>query len=72
MNEARRVIARLDRIDALERAQALPDILLAEVRALLRDAEEWARVEPEPPHPALQAVARCRQMLESTSRTLVA
>jgi hypothetical protein len=72
VDEARRVIARLERIGALERAEALPEVLLAEVRALLREAEEWARAESEAPKTALQAVERCRQMLESTSRTLVA
>lgn len=72
MDEARQVLHRLARVEALERDQALPDVLLGEVRALLREAEEWVRTEREPPNTALQAVARCRQMLESTSRTLVA
>jgi len=42
MDEAR-VLARLDRIDALDRTRATPGELLAELRGLLRDAEEQAR-----------------------------
>ena len=45
MEEARRVIQRLDRIDALDRATASPAELLAELRGLLHDAEAWVRVE---------------------------
>ena len=40
------MLARLDRIGALDREGAAPGQLLAEVRGLLRDAEEWTR-EPE-------------------------
>jgi len=46
MDEAR-VLARLGRIDALDRSGAAPGQLLAELRGLLRDAEELAR-EPSP------------------------
>ena len=42
MEEAR-VLARLDRIDALDREGAPPGELLAELRGLLREAEEWTR-----------------------------
>ena len=42
MEEAR-VLARLDRIDALDREGAPPGELLAELRGLLREAESWAR-----------------------------
>jgi hypothetical protein len=45
MDEARRVLERLERIDALERAAAPPAELLAELRGLLRDAEAWVRLE---------------------------
>ena len=38
MEEARRVIERLDRIDALHRAAQTPAELLAELRGLLHDA----------------------------------
>jgi hypothetical protein len=45
MEEARRVIERLERIEALDRSTAPPAELLAEVRGLLHDAEAWVRVE---------------------------
>jgi hypothetical protein len=48
MEEARAVMARLERIDALERARADPAVLLAELRELVREAETWARRERDP------------------------
>ena len=45
MEEARAVLARLDRIEALDRARADPTVVLAELRELVREAEEWARRE---------------------------
>lgn len=42
MEEAR-VLARLDRIDALDREGAPPGEVLAELRGLLREAELWTR-----------------------------
>jgi hypothetical protein len=72
MDEARRVLARLERIDALQREAAPPASLLDELRALLHEAEAWARTEREVPESALDAVARGRQMLQNTSRTLLA
>jgi hypothetical protein len=42
MDESR-VLARLDRIDALDRTSAAPGQLLAELRGLLCEAEELAR-----------------------------
>jgi hypothetical protein len=45
MDEARAVLERLERIEALDRADAERGDLLAELRALLEEAEAWARVE---------------------------
>lgn len=45
MDEAVRVLERLERIEALDREGAEPAELLAEVRALLLEAEAWARRE---------------------------
>jgi hypothetical protein len=45
MDEARRVLERLARIEALDRAAARPGELLDELRALVREAEDWARAE---------------------------
>jgi hypothetical protein len=72
MEEARRVLARLERIEALQRGHALPADLLGELRALLHEAEAWTRAEHDVPEKALQAVALGREMLGETSRTLLA
>ena len=61
MDEARRVIERLERIEALDRATASPAELLEEVRGLLRDAEAWVRVEGG--DAADDAVIRLREAL---------
>lgn len=61
MEEARRILERLERIDALERAAASPAELLAELRGLLLDAEAWVRVEGG--DIADDAVARLREAL---------
>jgi hypothetical protein len=45
MDEARRVLDRLQRIEQLDRAAAAPGELLDELRALLREAEAWSRAE---------------------------
>ena len=45
MEEARRVLERLTRIEALDRGSAAPGELLGELRALLHEAEAWARAE---------------------------
>lgn len=48
MEEARAVIARLDRIEALDRERADPRLVLAELRELVREVEIWARLERDP------------------------
>jgi hypothetical protein len=45
MEEARAVLARLERIEALDREGARPEAVLAELRHLVREAEDWARLE---------------------------
>jgi hypothetical protein len=72
MEEARRVLARLERIETLNGERAPAGRLLPEVRALLGEAEAWARAERAVPDTALDAVEQCRQMLQDTSRTLLA
>jgi hypothetical protein len=61
MEEARRVIDRLARIEALDRSTADPAELLAEVKGLLHDAESWVRVEGG--DAADEAVRRLRRAL---------
>jgi hypothetical protein len=48
MEEARAVLARLERIEALDRAQAEPGVLLGELRKLVREVEIWAQRERDP------------------------
>jgi hypothetical protein len=55
MDEAHAVLRRLDRIEALDRGDTDPAALLEELRALVREAEAWARRERDPG--ALDAVA---------------
>jgi hypothetical protein len=57
MDEARAVLARLDRIEALEREGAPPGALLEELRGLVQAAETWARLEGD--ERAQRAVERC-------------
>jgi hypothetical protein len=63
MDEARRVMERLDRIEGLQRAQAPAGVLLAELRALLREGEAWVAAEPGAAARATAALAGCRARL---------
>ena len=45
MDETRAVLERLERIEELERSGATRDVLLGELRALVVEAEAWARTE---------------------------
>ncbi len=53
------MLARLERIDALDRGRADPGVVLGELRALVREAEAWARLEGD---------ARARAAVAETSR----
>ena len=63
MVEARAVLSRLERIEALERTGAPAEVLLSEVRGLLADAEAWVRSEPAGTDLAETALERCRDAL---------
>ena len=78
MDEARTVLARLDRIERLDGEAAPAAVMLEEVRALLREAEAWVRAEAGA-QPAAEVLERCRETLaeqpeigQAASRTLVA
>lgn len=45
MDEARAVLERLKRIEALEHERAEPALVLCELRALVHEAEAWAALE---------------------------
>jgi hypothetical protein len=61
MDESRAVLERLERIEALDRGGAPPTQLLEELRALLDEAEAWARREGG--DAATRAVAELRRSL---------
>lgn len=48
MDEARAVLTRLERIEAMDRAGADAPSLIAELRELVREATEWSDVEDDP------------------------
>jgi multidrug resistance efflux pump len=60
MEEARAVLHRLERIETLEREGATTRSLLAEVHALLAEAEAWVAAERGGTDLAEQALRRCR------------
>jgi hypothetical protein len=63
MDEARAVLRRLGRIEALEREGAPPRSVLAEVHALLAEAEIWAAAERGGVDLVGAALERCREAL---------
>jgi hypothetical protein len=67
VDEARRVIERLERIEELRRAEAPAPVLLAEVRSLLHEGERWLAVE-HPGGNAQAALDRCRARIEEAPR----
>ncbi len=68
MDEARAVLHRFERIEALERESAPARSLLAEVHALLREAEAWVATERGGTDLAEQALQRCRAAADSHAR----
>jgi hypothetical protein len=65
MDEARRVLERLQRIDRLREAGGSRPVLLAEVRQLLEEGEAWLAAEREGTERARQALEACRSRLAS-------
>jgi hypothetical protein len=61
MEETHALLARLERIEALDRDGAPPELLLPELRALVGEAEAWARRERDPRAEA--AAAACATAL---------
>ena len=73
MDEARRILERLERIDALRRDGAPATDLLAEVRNLLAEGERWLAAEkPEDVERARAALADCRAGLAADAEGVVA
>jgi hypothetical protein len=70
MDEARAVLRRLGRIEALEREGAPPRSLLAEVHALLGEAEAWVASERSGADDAEAALERCRDAFAAPAGAL--
>jgi hypothetical protein len=62
MDEAR-VLARLDRIDELDRSGAAPAELLSELRGLLREAEALTREQQDATSGTEEVIGRLRTAL---------
>lgn len=60
VDQARAVLTRLERIDALKRADAPAGVLLDEVRELLSEAEAWVAAD-RPGEAAAEALARSKK-----------
>jgi hypothetical protein len=59
VDEATRLIQRLERIETLDRSRIAPTRLLDELRALVVEAEAWARLEGD--ERARSAVTKLRE-----------
>jgi hypothetical protein len=70
MDEARAVMRRLGRIEALDREGTPPRSLLAEVHALLGEAEAWVASERGGADDAEAALDRCRDALATPAAAL--
>ena len=67
MEEARAVLARLERIETLDRAHADPAVLLGELRELVGEVEAWARREHDP-----DAVSAAQRLAEHATQVRLA
>jgi hypothetical protein len=68
MDEARKVLERLERIEALKAANAEPGALLGELRALVADGEAWLATEralPVSPRPEAEEEASATRAEEA-------
>ena len=66
------ILQRLEQIERLEREEAPAEVLLAEVRALLAEAEAWVRSEARSDERAEAAVQALRTAVESGEATALA
>ena len=72
MEEARRVLDRIDRVEALHLAGAPAATVLDELRALMTEAEDWMAAEGPGIEAAAGALERCRNALGERSPTISA
>lgn len=69
MEEARAVIARLDRIEAMELAQAPVALVLNELQLLLPEAKHWSEREGPDAIAARVALERCLLALDGDRKS---
>ena len=70
VEKERAILERLERIDGLRQEDASAGVLLDEVRALLSQAEDWVRDEPDVPGGVVEALERSKSALAAgESRT---
>jgi hypothetical protein len=72
MDEARRVIERLERIERLREGGGPRRAILGEVRKLLDDADAWLAAEPSGTEGARAALHRCRRRMEPEGEVVAA
>jgi hypothetical protein len=65
MDEARRVLERLERIDRLQAGGGSRLALLAELRMLVEEGEAWVAAETGGTERARDALAVCRRRLDA-------
>jgi hypothetical protein len=63
VEKQRAILERLERIDGLRQEDAPAGVLLDEVRALLSEAEDWVREEPDAPRQVIDALERSKSAL---------
>jgi hypothetical protein len=63
VEKERAILERLKRIDGLRREDAPAGVLLGEVRALLSEAEDWLREEPDAPGRLVDALEASKSAL---------
>ncbi|HEX2111327.1 MAG TPA: hypothetical protein VHF67_07220 [Gaiellaceae bacterium] len=72
MEEARRVLERLERIERLRAGGGSRLVLLAELRQLVEEGEAWIAVEGGATDRAREAIEACRRKLEDGGDVAVA
>ena len=68
MEEARAVIARLDRIEAMAQARAPAELVLSELELLIPEAGRWLEREGPTAAAAREALERCLLVLEERAQ----
>jgi hypothetical protein len=72
VEEARRVLDRLDRVEVLHLAGAPAATVLDELRALVSEAEDWLAADGPGTEDAERALDHCRTALDARSEVLPA